>query len=48
MPRVMLWVGAGQIGLAIARRMGVGMKILVGDVRRVHAEWMARRMREAG
>ena len=48
MPRVMLWVGAGQIGLAIARRMGVGMKILVGDVRRVHAEVMARMMREAG
>lgn len=48
MPRVMLWVGAGQIGLAIARRMGVGMKIHVGDVRRVHAEVMARMMREAG
>ena len=28
---VMLWVGAGQIGMAIARRMGYGMKIIVGD-----------------
>lgn len=28
---VMLLVGAGQIGMAIARRMGSGKKILVGD-----------------
>ena len=28
---VMLWAGAGQIGMAIARRMGAGMKIIVGD-----------------
>lgn len=27
----MLWAGAGQIGMAIARRMGAGMKIFVGD-----------------
>lgn len=27
----MLWTGAGQIGMAIARRMGSGMKIVVGD-----------------
>lgn len=30
MKDVMLW-GAGQIGIAIARRMGAGMKIVVGD-----------------
>ena len=29
--QVMLWAGAGQIGMAIARRMGYGKKILVGD-----------------
>lgn len=31
MKAVMLWAGAGQIGMAIARRMGAGMKIVVGD-----------------
>ncbi len=31
MKEVMLWIGAGQIGLAIARRVGFDKKILVGD-----------------
>lgn len=31
MKNVMLWAGTGQIGMAIARRMGTGMKIIVGD-----------------
>lgn len=31
MKNVMLWAGAGQIGMAIARRMDAGMKIVVGD-----------------
>lgn len=31
MKDVMLWTGAGQIGMAIARRMGYGMKIILGD-----------------
>lgn len=31
MKNVMLWAGTGQIGMAIARRMGTGMKIVVGD-----------------
>lgn len=31
MKNVMLWAGAGQIGMAIARRMGASMKIVVGD-----------------
>lgn len=31
MKNVMLWAGAWQIGMAIARRMGTGMKIVVGD-----------------
>lgn len=28
---VILWAGAGQIGMAIARRIGIGKKIVVGD-----------------
>lgn len=31
MKKVMILVGAGQIGMAIARRMGYGMKIVIGD-----------------
>lgn len=31
MKQVFLLVGAGQIGMAIARRMGYGMKIVLGD-----------------
>ena len=45
---VMLLVGAGQIGLAIARRTGCGMKIIIGDKRLAHAEAMAKIMNEAG
>ena len=33
MKDVMLWVGAGQIDMAIARRTGYGKKIVVGDRR---------------
>jgi hypothetical protein len=29
--KVMLWAGAGQIGMAIARRVGSGKKIIVSD-----------------
>ena len=28
---VLLWTGAGQIGMAIARRVGYGKTIVVGD-----------------
>ena len=31
MKDVILWTGAGQIGMAIARRVGFGKKIVVGD-----------------
>ncbi|WP_394918843.1 hypothetical protein [uncultured Robinsoniella sp.] len=31
MKDVILWTGAGQIGMAIARRTGYGKKIVVGD-----------------
>lgn len=29
---VMIWTGAGQIGMAIARRVGFGKKIVVCEV----------------
>ena len=48
MKNVMLWAGAGQIGMAIARRMGVGMKIVVGDKRPENAQAIAKIMNEAG
>lgn len=45
---VMILVGAGQIGMAIARRMGYGMKIVIGDKNKTNAEAMAKTMNEAG
>ena len=45
---VLLWTGAGQIGMAIARRVGHGKKILVGDKSIANAEAIARTMNEAG
>ena len=41
---VMILTGAGQIGMAIARRMGYGMKIVVGDKNKANAEAIARTM----
>lgn len=48
MKNVMLLVGAGQIGMAIARRMGYGMKIIVGDKNLKHAQDIAELMNNAG
>ena len=48
MKNVMLWAGAGQIGKAIARRIGTGMKIVVGDKKIENAQAMAKTMNEAG
>lgn len=48
MKNVMLLTGAGQIGMAIARRMGAGMKIVVGDKRLENAQAIAKIMNEAG
>ena len=48
MKNVMLWAGAGQRGMAIARRMGAGMKIVVGDKKLQHAQAAAKSMTEAG
>ncbi len=45
---VMLWAGAGQIGMAIARRMGYGMKIIVGDKKLENAEKIAKIVNDAG
>ena len=48
MKDVMLWVGAGQIGTAIVRRIGSGMKIVMGDQKLSHGEAVAKTLREAG
>ena len=45
---VILWAGAGQIGMAIARRMGAGMKIIVGDKNPENAASIAKIMNDAG
>lgn len=48
MKAVMILTGAGQIGMAIARRMGTGMKIIIGDKKPANAEAIAKIMNEAG
>lgn len=45
---VMLLIGAGQIGVAIARRMGYGMKIVIGDKKTENAQAIAKTMNDAG
>jgi NAD(P)-dependent dehydrogenase (short-subunit alcohol dehydrogenase family) len=46
--KVMLWAGAGQIGMAIARRTGFGKKIIVGDKSIENAKNIAKIMNDAG
>ena len=48
MKPVMLLTGAGQIGMAIARRMGTGMKIVVGDKKLENAQAIAGILNAAG
>ena len=48
MKHVMILTGAGQIGMAIARRMGAGMKIVIGDKNPDNAKSVAATMEEAG
>ena len=48
MKNVMLLTGAGQIGMAIARRMGYGMKIVIGDKKLENAQAIAKTMNDAG
>lgn len=45
---VMILTGAGQIGMAIARRMGYGKKIILGDKKTENAQAVAKIMNEAG
>lgn len=40
--QTVIWIGAGQIGLAIVRRIGAGKKIIVGDRNFGHAHDAAR------
>ncbi len=48
MKNVMILTGAGQIGMAIARRMGYGMKIVIGDKLKENADAIAKTMNDAG
>ena len=48
MKNVMILTGAGQIGMAIARRMGYGMKIVIGDKNKANAEAIVETMNKAG
>ena len=45
---VMLVTGAGQLSMAIARRMGFGMKIIIGDKKKENADAIAKVMNDAG
>lgn len=45
---VMLWVGAGQIGMAIARRVGYEKKIIVGDKSLQNAQTAAAALNQVG
>lgn len=48
MKEVMMLVGAGQIGMAIARRMGFGKKIIVGDKSEENVKAICKVMSDAG
>lgn len=48
MKDVIIWTGAGQIGMAIARRIGCGKKIVVGDKNIENAKATAKIMNDAG
>ena len=48
MKDVMILTGAGQIGMAIARRMGYGKKIVIGDKKPENAEAVSKIMNDAG
>lgn len=48
MKEVMIVTGAGQIGMAIARRIGYGKKIILGDKKMENAQAIAKTMNDAG
>ena len=45
---VVILTGAGQIGMAIARRVGFGKKIVIGDKSMNHAQTISKIMNDAG
>ncbi len=48
MKDVVILAGAGQIGMAIARRIGYGKKIVIGDKNPQNAQAIAKTMNDAG
>lgn len=44
----LILTGAGQIGMAIARRVGFGKKIVIGDKNTQNAQNISKIMNEAG
>ena len=45
---VVILTGAGQIGMAIARRVGFGKKIVIGDKSLTNAQTISKIMNDAG
>jgi NAD(P)-dependent dehydrogenase (short-subunit alcohol dehydrogenase family) len=48
MPAVIVVIGAGSIGLAIARRVSAGKRVLLADLRQDTADAAAKILRDAG
>ncbi|HEY9071731.1 MAG TPA: NAD(P)-binding domain-containing protein, partial [Candidatus Ozemobacteraceae bacterium] len=48
MPHVIVVIGAGSIGQAIARRIGAGRHILLADLRQENADAAAKVLGNAG
>lgn len=48
MKEVIVVIGPGSIGLAIARRVGTGRHVVLADLRQQHAETAAKTLREGG
>jgi predicted dinucleotide-binding enzyme len=48
MKNIVVVIGPGQIGQAIARRVGIGKHVLLADMRRENAEAAAEVMANAG
>lgn len=48
MKDVIVVIGPGSIGLAIARRVGAGRHVVLADLRQQHAETAAKTLREGG
>lgn len=48
MKDVVILTGAGQIGMAIARRISMGKKLIIGDKSRANGEAITKIMNEAG